>query len=203
MCIFFTLTDRASAKPSNICGCQSRTWSQKVRRSMGRIMMTTRYSIQYTQIRTKSLRGPATQEHRKFTRDVGLHGQEGVYVGMQRQQGIKNYDGRSYFLSGHPNTRPLKFPTDLAKVPAWRHRVMLFLNSHGLGYTVRQSTIPVNIISEDETIWPVDTLHRWWLTTKDLGHFCWRRQWMPHSNSACSTSVGAGVACHSGLGLAN
>ena len=29
---------------------------------------------------------------------------------------------------------------------------MLFLSSHGLGYTVKQSTNPVNIISEDETI---------------------------------------------------
>ena len=31
--------------------------------------------------------------------------------------------------------------------------MMLFLNSHGLGYTVKkQSTNPVNIISEDKTI---------------------------------------------------
>ena len=61
-----------------------------------------------------------------------------------------------YFPSGHLNahlnTRPPRFPTDPAKVPAWRHRMMLFLNSHGLGYTVKQSINPVNIISEDKTI---------------------------------------------------
>ena len=65
---------------------------------------------------------------------------------------MENDDKRFHFSSGHPNTRPPKFPTDPAKVPAWRHRMMLFLNSHGLGYTVKQSTNPVNIISEDETI---------------------------------------------------
>ena len=27
VCVFFTLTDRASTIPSNICGCQSDTWS--------------------------------------------------------------------------------------------------------------------------------------------------------------------------------
>ena len=30
--------------------------------------------------------------------------------------------------------------------------MMLFLNSYGLGYTVKQSINPVNIISEDKTI---------------------------------------------------
>ena len=73
-----------------------------------------------------------------------------MHMGMQGQQGIKNDDRRFYFSSGH--NRPPKFPTDPAKVSAWRHRMMLFLNSHGLGYTVKQSINPVNIISEDETI---------------------------------------------------
>ena len=83
---------------------------------------------------------------------VGLQGQEGMHVGIQGQQDMQNDDRRFYFSSGHPNTRPPKFPTDPAKVPAWRHRMMLFVNSHGLRYTVKQSTDPVNIISEDETI---------------------------------------------------
>ena len=83
---------------------------------------------------------------------VGLQRLEGMHVGMQGQQGMENDGRRFYFSSGHPNTRPPEFPTDPAKVPAWRHRMMLFLNSHGLGYTVKQSTNPVNIISEDETI---------------------------------------------------
>ena len=65
------------------------------------------------------------------------------------QQGTGNNDMRQfYFPSGHLNTRPPIFPTDPAKVPAWRHRMLLFLNSHGLGYTVKQSINPVNIISE-------------------------------------------------------
>ena len=68
------------------------------------------------------------------------------------QQGVENDDRRFYFPSGHPNTRPPKFPTDFAKVPAWRHRMMLFLNSHGLGYAVKQRINPVNINSEDKTI---------------------------------------------------
>ena len=84
--------------------------------------------------------------------DVGLQGQDGMHVGMQGQQGMENDDRRFYFSSGHPNTRPPKFPTDPVKVPAWRHWIMLFLNSQGLGYTVKQSTNPVNIISEEETI---------------------------------------------------
>ena len=53
------------------------------------------------------------------------------------QQGTENNDRQFYFPSGHLNTRPPRFPTDSAKVPAWRHRMMLFLNSHGLGYTVK------------------------------------------------------------------
>ena len=58
-----------------------------------------------------------------------------------KQQGTENKDMRQfYFPSGHLNTRPPRFPTDLAKVPAWRHRMMLFLNSHGLGYTVKQTS---------------------------------------------------------------
>ena len=65
------------------------------------------------------------------------------------QQDTENNDRQFYFPSGHLNTRPPKFPTDPAKVPAWRHRMMLFLNSQGLGYTVKQSINPVNIISED------------------------------------------------------
>ena len=69
------------------------------------------------------------------------------------QQSTENNDMRQfYFPSGHLNTRPPRFPTDPAKVPAWRHRMMFFLNSHGLGYTVKQSINPVNIISEDKTI---------------------------------------------------
>ena len=56
-----------------------------------------------------------------------------------KQQGTENNDMRQFYVpSGHPNTRPPRFPTDPAKVPAWRHRMMLFLNSHGLGYTVKQ-----------------------------------------------------------------
>ena len=83
---------------------------------------------------------------------VGLQGQEGMHVGMQGQQGMENHDRRFCFSSGHLKTRPPKFPTDPAMVPAWRHRMMLFLNSHDLRYTVKQSINPVNIISEDETI---------------------------------------------------
>ena len=63
-----------------------------------------------------------------------------------------NNDRRFYFPSGRLNTRPPRFPTDPAKVPVWQQRMMLFLNSHGLGYTIKQSTNPVNIISEDKTI---------------------------------------------------
>ena len=72
--------------------------------------------------------------------------------GMQGQQGMENGDRRFYFSSRYPNTRPPKFPTDPAKVPAWRYRIVLFLNSRGLGYTVKQSANPVNIISNDESI---------------------------------------------------
>ena len=68
------------------------------------------------------------------------------------QQGTENNDGQFYFPSGHLNTRPPRFPMDPAKIPAWRHRMMLFLNSHGLGYTVKQSINPVNIISENKII---------------------------------------------------
>ena len=52
------------------------------------------------------------------------------------QQGMDNDDRQFYFPSGHLNTRPPKFRTDPAKVP---------LNSHGLGYTVKQSINPVKI----------------------------------------------------------
>ena len=81
-------------------------------------------------------------------------GRYACHVGMQGKQStrMENNDRRFYFSSGNPNTRPPKFPTDPAKVPAWRHRMMFFLNSLGLGYTVKQSTNPVNIISEDEII---------------------------------------------------
>ena len=42
------------------------------------------------------------------------------------QQGTENNDMRQfYFPSGHLNTRPPRFPTDPAKVPAWRYRMML------------------------------------------------------------------------------
>ena len=68
------------------------------------------------------------------------------------QQGTENNDRQFYFPSGHLNTRPPRFPTDPAKVPAWWHRMMLFLNSHGLGYTVKQSINPSNVISEDKII---------------------------------------------------
>ena len=78
----------------------------------------------------------------------------GVHV---EQQGTEHNDMRQFYfpsgyLNAHLNTRPQRFPTDPAKVPAWRHRMMLFLNSHGLGYTEKQSINPVNIISEDKTI---------------------------------------------------
>ena len=74
-----------------------------------------------------------------------------MHVRMQGQQGKENDDTRFFFerASEHP---PTKFPTDPAKIPAWRHRMMLFLNPYGLGYTVKQNTNPVNIISEDDTI---------------------------------------------------
>ena len=69
------------------------------------------------------------------------------------QQGTENNDMEHfYFSSGHLNTCSPRFLTDPAKVPAWRHRMMLFLNSHGVGYTVKQSINPVNIISEDKII---------------------------------------------------
>ena len=83
---------------------------------------------------------------------VGRAMDSATHVGMQGRQGMENDDRRFYFSSGHPNTRPPKFPTDPAKVPAWRHQMILFLNSHGLGYTVKQSSNPVNIISKDETV---------------------------------------------------
>ena len=71
---------------------------------------------------------------------------------LVEQQGTEINDKQIYFPSGHLNIRPPRFPTDPAKVPAWRHRMMLFLNYHGLGYTVKHSINPVNIISEDKTI---------------------------------------------------
>ena len=47
-----------------------------------------------------------------------------------KQQGTENNGMRQfYFPSGHLNTRPLRFPTDPAKVPAWWHQMMIFLNS--------------------------------------------------------------------------
>ena len=73
-----------------------------------------------------------------------------MHMEMQGQQGMENDDRQFYSSSGH--TCPPKLPTDPAKVPVWRHRMMLFLNSRGLGYTIEQSANPVNIISEDETI---------------------------------------------------
>ena len=58
-----------------------------------------------------------------------------------KQQGTENNDMRQfYFPSGQLSTCPPRFPTDPAKVPAWRHRMMLFLNSHRLGYTVKQTS---------------------------------------------------------------
>ena len=59
------------------------------------------------------------------------------------QQGRENNDRQFYFPSEHLNTRPPRFLTDPAKVPAWRHRMILFLTSHGLGYTVKQTVNPV------------------------------------------------------------
>ena len=61
----------------------------------------------------------------------------GVHV---EQQGTEHNDMRQFYfpsghLNAHLNTCPPRFPTDPAKVPAWRHRMMLFLNSHGLGYS--------------------------------------------------------------------
>ena len=67
------------------------------------------------------------------------------------QPGMDNHDREFYFSSGHLNTRPPNVPTDSAKVSAWRHRMMLFLNSHGQGYTVKQSINPVKI-TEAKTI---------------------------------------------------
>ena len=59
------------------------------------------------------------------------------------QQGKENNDRQFYFPSGHLNTRPPKFPTNPAKVPAWRHRMMMFfLNSHDLGNTVKAKYQP-------------------------------------------------------------
>ena len=72
----------------------------------------------------------------------------GFAVHVEQQDTEKN-DRQFYFPSGHLNTRPPRFPTDPAKVPAWRHGMMLFLNFQGLGYTVKQSINSVNIISED------------------------------------------------------
>ena len=127
-----------------------------------------------------------------------------THMGMQGHQGMENDDRRFYFLSGH--TRPPKFPTDLAKVPAWRHRMMPFLNSHGLGYTVKQSTNSANIISEDETILArrhtpqvvADYYERAWTSLLGSDSRCPIRR-----NNVCSTNIGAGVAYHSGLRLAN
>ena len=76
----------------------------------------------------------------------------GSAVHMEQQGTEKNDMRQLYFPSGHLNTRPPRFPTDPAKVPTWRHQMMLFLNSHGLGYTVKQSINLVNVISEDKTI---------------------------------------------------
>ena len=44
--VFFTLTDRASTIHSNIRGCQSGTWSQRVTKVNGSHMVTTRCSDQ-------------------------------------------------------------------------------------------------------------------------------------------------------------
>ena len=44
--VFFTLTDRASTVPSNICGCQFGTWSQRGTKVNRSHHGTTRYSDQ-------------------------------------------------------------------------------------------------------------------------------------------------------------
>ena len=64
----------------------------------------------------------------------------GSAVHVKQQRTENNGMRQFHFPSGHLNTRPPRFPTDPAKVPAWRHRMMLFLKSHGLGYTVKQTS---------------------------------------------------------------
>ena len=57
-------------------------------------------------------------------------------------------DNRFSFPNG-PNKyskRP-KFPTSPAKVANWEQRMTLFLESQGLGYTIRHSTNPVPIVN--------------------------------------------------------
>ena len=82
---------------------------------------------------------------------------------------------------------------------------MLLLNSHGLGYIVTRSINPVNIISEDETNLArrhtpqvVVDHERAWIFLLEATVGCPIQR-----NNACSTNVGAGVACYSGLRLAN
>ena len=122
------------------------------------------------------------------------------------QQGTENNYRQFYFPSGHLNTRPPRFSTDPAKIRAWRHRMMLFLNSHRLGYTLKQSIDPVNIISEDKTFLArrhtpqvVAEHERAWTSLLEATVDAPFEETM----LAAQTNAGAGVACHSRLGLAN
>ena len=65
-------------------------------------------------------------------------------AGQQDDKQTGRCDNRFHFLSG-PNNPP-KFPTSPGKVANWEQRMTLFLESQGLGYTIRHSTNPVPII---------------------------------------------------------
>ena len=54
--------------------------------------------------------------------------------------------------------RPPKFPTSPAKVANWEQRMTLFLESQGLGYTIRHSTNPVPIVKNNDR---ADLVHRY------------------------------------------
>ena len=103
-------------------------------------------------VRGESRGGEEARGRQYIMRGLGAGGLASRAMGSAvhvEQLGTENNDRQKKNPSGHLNTRPPRFPTDSAKVPAWRHRMMLFLNSHGLGYTVRQSINLVNVISED------------------------------------------------------
>ena len=48
------------------------------------------------------------------------------------------------------HSRPPKLPSLASKVSSWEKRMSLFLQTQGLGYTIRHSTNPVPIINNDD-----------------------------------------------------
>ena len=98
-------------------------------------------------IEALTVRVKETEEERaEMERRLKDQQEERVSQGAQRGMDWNNRQNTTTIYS----SRPPKFLSLASKVSSWEKRMSLFLQTQGVGYTLRRSTNPVPIINSDD-----------------------------------------------------